>query len=179
MNQINFPLSNLYVRSPDQISAYDTYGTPILKFGVTQNYNSLRADDGNNRIVYLGFGLEQIADEAIRDTIVTRSINWLMNGVVLSTPNEDFTVNSFNLEQNYPNPFNPSTNISYTIPNESQVSLVVYDIMGKQVVELVNNKQPAGDYNVNFDAASLASGTYFYKLTAGEFISVKKMVLLK
>ncbi len=178
-DQVNFSLSSLYPRSPDEFNPYDASATSLFTFSSYTQYNSLRADDGNSRVVYLGFGVEQVADEAIRDTIVTRSINWLMNGVVLSTPNEEFTVNSFNLEQNYPNPFNPSTTISYTIPNESQVSLVVYDIMGKQVAELVNNKQPAGDYNVNFDAASMASGTYFYKLTAGEFISVKKMILLK
>jgi hypothetical protein len=178
-NQVNFSLSSLYPRSPDQFDPYDATAASLFTFSSYTQYNSLRADDGNNRVVYLGFGLEQIADKTIRDTIITRSINWLMNGVVLNTPNEDFTVKSFNLEQNYPNPFNPSTTISYTIPNESQVSLVVYDIMGRQVAELVNSKQLAGDYNVNFDAASLASGTYFYKLTAGEFISVKKMVLLK
>jgi len=85
----------------------------------------------------------------------------------------------FSLEQNYPNPFNPSTRIAYSIPKELQVSLKIYDVMGREVVEVVNGRQSAGDYNVEFDAASLASGTYFYKLTAGDFVSVKKMVLLK
>jgi len=85
----------------------------------------------------------------------------------------------FNLEQNYPNPFNPATTIAYSIPKESQVSLKIYDVMGREVVEVVNGRQSAGSYNVEFDASSLASGTYLYKLTAGEFISVKKMVLLK
>ena len=83
------------------------------------------------------------------------------------------------LEQNYPNPFNPATTISYSIPKESQVSLKIYDVMGREVDELVSGRQTAGSYTVDFDAASLASGTYFYKLTAGDFISVKKMVLLK
>ncbi|MCK7520953.1 MAG: T9SS type A sorting domain-containing protein [Ignavibacteriales bacterium] len=55
----------------------------------------------------------------------------------------------------------------------------IYDVMGREVVELVNGRQTAGSYNVEFDASSLASGTYFYKLTAGDFVSVKKMVLLK
>jgi len=89
------------------------------------------------------------------------------------------TPKMFSLEQNYPNPFNPATTIAYSIPKESQVSLKIYDVMGREVVEVVNGRQSAGDYNVEFDAASLASGTYFYKLTAGDFISVKKMVLLK
>jgi hypothetical protein len=85
----------------------------------------------------------------------------------------------FSLEQNYPNPFNPSTTLAYSIPKESQVSLKIYDVMGREVVELVNGRQTAGAYTVDFDAASLASGTYFYKLTADDFVSVKKMVLLK
>jgi hypothetical protein len=85
----------------------------------------------------------------------------------------------FSLEQNYPNPFNPTTTITYTIPKESQVSLKIYDVMGREVVELASGRQTAGSYTVEFDASSLASGTYFYKLTAGEFVSVKKMVLLK
>jgi hypothetical protein len=85
----------------------------------------------------------------------------------------------FSLEQNYPNPFNPTTIIAYTIPQESQVSLKIYDMMGREVVELASGRQTIGSYNVEFDASSLASGTYFYKLTAGEFISVKKMLLLK
>ena len=85
----------------------------------------------------------------------------------------------FSLEQNYPNPFNPATTIAYSIPKESQVSLKIYDVMGREVVELASGRQAAGSYNIEFDASSLASGTYFYKLTAGDFISVKKMVLLK
>jgi hypothetical protein len=85
----------------------------------------------------------------------------------------------FSLEQNYPNPFNPSTKIAYSIVKESDVSLKIYDVMGREVAELVNGRQVSGAYSVEFDASSLASGTYFYKLTAGEFTSVKKMVLLK
>jgi len=85
----------------------------------------------------------------------------------------------FSLEQNYPNPFNPSTTLAYSIPKESEVSLKIYDVMGREVVELVSGRQTAGSFTVEFDASSLASGTYFYKLTADDFVSVKKMVLLK
>lgn len=92
---------------------------------------------------------------------------------------EEGIPSKFDLSQNYPNPFNPATTISYSIPKESQVSLKIYDVMGREVAELVNGKQLAGSYHAEFDASSLASGTYFYKLTANEFVSVKKMVLLK
>jgi len=93
----------------------------------------------------------------------------------------------FILEQNYPNPFNPSTKIRYTIPQvianvvkQSQlVTLKVYDILGNEVLTLVNEDNPAGSYEVNFDAKGLSSGIYFYKLQAGSFVETKKMILLK
>lgn len=85
----------------------------------------------------------------------------------------------FSLNQNYPNPFNPSTKITYTLASKSAVTLNVYDIIGNEVVSLVNKEQEAGSYEINFDASSLTSGVYFYKLNAGNFVSVKKMLLLK
>ena len=85
----------------------------------------------------------------------------------------------FAISQNYPNPFNPSTMISYSIPRNSFVHLKVFDILGNDVAELVNEQKPAGSYEVKFDGASLPSGVYFYQLTAGEFIQTKKMILLK
>jgi len=88
-------------------------------------------------------------------------------------------VNSFNLEQNYPNPFNPSTKINYTLAERSNVTLKVYDVLGKEVANLVNSSQDAGSHSVNFDASNLASGLYIYTLQAGNFISSKKMMLLK
>ena len=87
--------------------------------------------------------------------------------------------NSFQLSQNYPNPFNPTTTISYRIAENSFVSLKVYDILGKEVATLVNGYQTANKYDVTFDASNLASGTYIYKLTAGDFVSSQKMMLMK
>jgi len=173
------PLNSVYTRSPDEISAFDAFTTPIVQFGTGPKINSVRADNGNHRVVYFGFAFEQFNDVAIADTLVKRSVKWLTDGIVLDNSVEGPVPSSYTLEQNYPNPFNPATTIAYSIPQESQVSLKIYDVMGREVVELVSGKQLAGAYSVEFDAASLASGTYFYKLTAGEFISVKKMVLLK
>jgi hypothetical protein len=86
----------------------------------------------------------------------------------------------FALAQNYPNPFNPTTNITYSLANVSDVNLVVYDILGRRVATLVNARQQLpGSYNVSFDASRLASGTYIYRLEAGDFVSVKKMLLVK
>jgi hypothetical protein len=86
---------------------------------------------------------------------------------------------SFTLEQNYPNPFNPTTQINYTIAERGNVSLVVYDLLGKEVANLVNGVKEPGTYKVNFDASSLPSGIYAYRIQAGNFVQTKKMMLLK
>ena len=86
---------------------------------------------------------------------------------------------TYTLAQNYPNPFNPTTNIKYSITKESQVSLKVYDLLGREVANLISSKQAAGSYEVNFNASKLASGIYFYKLDTGDFVQMKKMQLIK
>jgi hypothetical protein len=89
------------------------------------------------------------------------------------------TPNSFNLAQNYPNPFNPTTKISWQSPVSSHQTLKVYDVLGNEVATLVNEFREAGSYEVVFNASSLASGIYFYKLQAGSFVETKKMILMK
>jgi len=86
---------------------------------------------------------------------------------------------SFNLSQNYPNPFNPSTTINYTIPEESSVKLKIFDILGSEILTIVDETQKAGNYSVNFNASDLPGGVYFYTIYAGEFTSTKKMSLIK
>jgi|GEM_PF-1712566 len=91
---------------------------------------------------------------------------------------------NFVLNQNYPNPFNPGTTISYSIPENDYVQIVVYDIIGNEMAILVNEEQPAGNYKIEFNGYSnevrnLPSGVYFYRLRAGDFIETKKMILLK
>ncbi len=85
----------------------------------------------------------------------------------------------FELSQNYPNPFNPSTVISYQLPVSSEVSLKIYDMLGRELQTLVNTRQDAGRYTMSFNASSLASGLYFYRLQAGTFVETRKMTLLK
>ena len=89
------------------------------------------------------------------------------------------TVNSFALSQNYPNPFNPSTKINYTLPAKSNVSLKVFDMLGREVANLFNAVQEAGNHSVNFNASKLASGLYIYTLRSGNNVMSKKMMLLK
>jgi len=85
----------------------------------------------------------------------------------------------FSLSQNYPNPFNPVTRIDYSIKESGFVSLRVYDTIGNEVSTLVNENKPAGSYSVNFNAGSLPSGMYIYRLTSGKFTSSKKLTVIK
>lgn len=86
---------------------------------------------------------------------------------------------AFELSQNFPNPFNPTTNIKFAVANTQQVTLKVFNVLGKEVATLVNEKKEAGTYSVDFSAVNLASGTYIYRLQAGAFVQTKKMVVLK
>ncbi|HZW40366.1 MAG TPA: T9SS type A sorting domain-containing protein [Ignavibacteriaceae bacterium] len=93
--------------------------------------------------------------------------------------NESTSIIDYSLEQNYPNPFNPSTKIKYTLPKQGLVIIKVYDVLGKEIMNLVNEEKPSGEYEVEFDGSSLSSGIYFYQIQAGEFLDTKKMVLMK
>ncbi len=86
---------------------------------------------------------------------------------------------SFRLEQNYPNPFNPTTGIRFQVPGVSDVKLTVYDILGREVAVLVNERKAVGTYEVKFDGTGLASGAYFYRLTAGSFVQTKRLLFLR
>jgi len=96
---------------------------------------------------------------------------------ILSFENPSAT--EFTLAQNYPNPFNPATKIEYSIPGDRFVELRVYDVMGSEIITLVNEQKTAGTHSVLFDASNIPSGVYFYTLTAGDFVSTKKMMLVR
>lgn len=93
--------------------------------------------------------------------------------------NNNSNIKTFSLCQNYPNPFNPTTKISYSIKEGGLVTLKVYDVLGNEVVDLVNGQKEAGTYEVEFNAANLPSGIYFYKLQSGKFTAVNKMILMR
>lgn len=107
-----------------------------------------------------------------------------MSGVITvqsttNIENEKGTVKEFKLFQNYPNPFNPSTTISWQSPVSGHLTLKVYDILGNKVATLVDENKPAGSYEINFDGSKLTSGLYFYKLQVNQYVSVRKMLIIK
>lgn len=113
----------------------------------------------------------------ISDLDIIQNVEFLSNfkGENLALINPE----NYELKQNYPNPFNPSTTISFSLPKSDFVSLKVYDATGKEVADLLNKNLGQGSYDVKFDAANLTSGVYFYKLITGDFVSTKKMMLVK
>ncbi|MDQ3022607.1 MAG: SBBP repeat-containing protein [Bacteroidota bacterium] len=153
----------------------------------TVKYNSFGQQQWVKRYDYSG----QFADIASKIAVdnagnlyVTGSSNRDFLTIKYSQPTEIINLlleipSEFNLEQNYPNPFNPSTNISYQLPASSFISLKVFDILGKEVATLVNQKQNAGSYSVSFDGSNLSNGIYFYKIEADNFIETKRMILIK
>lgn len=101
-------------------------------------------------------------------------------GIVLEVKNTlNGTPTEFALSQNYPNLFNPTTIIRYALPKAQHITLKIYNIMGQEIARLVNTQKNPGYYDVSFDASTLASGVYFYCLQSEDYVTVKKMILLK
>jgi hypothetical protein len=108
------------------------------------------------------------------------TVNLSLSSVATSvSDNAATTPESFELSQNYPNPFNPSTDIRFQVPAVGNVKLAVYDLLGREVAVLVNEKKESGSYQVTFNANNLASGVYMYRLQAGSFVEARKMLLIK
>ena len=125
-----------------------------------------------------GFGANHFAN-LVQKPEITWILTWGDFTAIKVEKQGDAVPAEFALEQNYPNPFNPSTKISFALPTEGNVSLKVYNSLGEEVANLMNNVMKAGAYSVNFDASNLTSGVYFYSLQYNGTVSTKKMVLMK
>ena len=127
--------------------------------------------------IWIPGGFFPVSVNTTKLLVLSDSIGCIMTGV--SNSNFSMLPGSFRLSQNYPNPFNPVTRIKYSVPVQSSVKLILYDVLGKEVKTIVNEVKPAGEYIYDLNASSLSSGVYFYKLEAGSFVDTKRMILLK
>ncbi|MEW5800193.1 MAG: M6 family metalloprotease domain-containing protein [Bacteroidota bacterium] len=173
--------------SPDELTVDTTVANPSFVWNNASgsNYAGVWWEHASGgKVVFWSFGFEAINDSAAgansKAQAMTAILNWFSG--VTSTPDLDGVHTSpfvYALQSNYPNPFNPATTIQYSLQNEGPVQLTVYDMLGKEVATLVNEKQRAGNHAVTFDASRLSSGVYLYKLISGRFVQTRKMILLK
>lgn len=143
--------------------------------GISQVYTYFSKNQGVTGSGTCTWKVERVSNPSQQSAPVTFGATTAPIGIIQISA----IVKEFTLGQNYPNPFNPVTNINFSIPKSEFVSLRVYDILGREVKALVSQNLTAGEYEVNFDAAGLSSGMYYYSLRADEYVSVKKMVLVK
>jgi len=163
----NPELEVFYLRSMDNGNNWEAEDS-LSSFPVNSEESRVSAFEGNVFVVWADFPLGGISEIIFRRYTSPAPVN-----------NETNPPTEFDLYQNYPNPFNPYTTIEYQIPEISLVTLKVYDVLGNEITTLVNEEKPAGSYEVEFDATTLPSGVYFYRLQAGDFFETKKMVLMK
>ena len=150
-------------------------GVPVVSRIVTDNYSWCSSQ---YKFPIFSISIKTMHTDA--DQTVTKcAVITISNTSVGVIPIGSQVVNQYKLHQNYPNPFNPSTSITFDIVQSSDVKLVVYDALGREVSELVNERLSNGSYRVDFNAANLTSGVYFYKLSAGDFSETKMMMLVK
>lgn len=207
LNTTSIYYTSIYLFSPDGDSLELTYGTnPTVHGG--KRHMTVVFDDQSNTLLFGGklvapIGIvkpksnlnEKFAGKnpkgwwKIKAKISSNNNQGILygwgiqinNDILASNGNQNSTelAQNFKLEQNFPNPFNPTTKISFSLPQNESVKLKVFDISGKEVATLVNANMPQGQHSVEFNAAGLSSGVYFYKIDTGSFTDVKKMMLLK
>ncbi len=175
----NSPLSGTLLLAVDSLG--DTVSTSISNYSGYYNIPSLL--NGNYSVIANKIGYGKVTYPQKVDINLTS--NPIVNGINISitaTGVDNGISNvpkAFALYQNYPNPFNPSTLIKYSVLKSSLVTLKVFDVLGREVSTLVNETKMPGNYKVTFNASKLASGVYFYQLRAGDYASIKKMLLMK
>jgi len=168
-------------RYVNEIDALGANSVNILSFWLKPEENpGIRALHGTTgKLVFTCFGFETIAQVEKRSLLAEGIINWFDLPVGVNEEEASSLPEVFDLMQNYPNPFNPVTSIQYNVSEASNVSIKVYDLIGREIAILVDEFKQPGVYQVTFGGENLASGVYFYKMNAGEFSAVRKMNLLK
>lgn len=165
--------TNIVVNSKDIVYANTQSGI----YSSTNNGDSWTALSGSlSETTYLGLDANQYLYAGTKTGSIYRTISSTMTGVSIDQSSE---IKGYRLDNNYPNPFNPVTTISFDVPELTHVSIRVYDCLGRYVATLANRKYISGHHEERFDASELCTGVYFYKLQAGSYTSVKKMVVIK
>jgi hypothetical protein len=182
-NQIVLEVANISkTAEADNVEIKLVKPSKFLKFKEDQ-VEITHIDKNKETEAAFNFDIALLAPANSKDTVMFqitgKGVNATKSFILKYSPPKQYT-----LYQNYPNPFNPTTTIRYSIPaaetqNFASVQLKVYDVLGREVTTLVNEEKKPGNYEVRFNASNFASGVYIYRLTAGNFVSVKKMMLLK
>ncbi|MFZ2323179.1 MAG: T9SS type A sorting domain-containing protein [Ignavibacteriaceae bacterium] len=195
-------IDDLLSEAGDTISSYrdripysdSNFGNVCVEVGSTNLFGQIRAKksfvkfdlSGYSYSLVNGIGVDSIYNSWDFGYSLSKIKGCILNGVVYGDTtitdvekNTDLIPGEYKLEQNYPNPFNPSTTITYQLPNSSKVTLKVFDVLGEELITLVDEYKDSGKYEVQFNASDLPSGVYFYRIRSGNLIETKKMILLK
>jgi hypothetical protein len=158
---------NDYLQS---VFTYDANGNELTGYNTQWYTNQWKPVDGSFDV--------KINGDDYYFTGYSINLKYILVSTGIAADNSSI-IKGYSLSQNYPNPFNPSTTINYSVPKSGPVELIVYNVMGREVVTLVNEQKPVGNYSVKFDAGKFTSGVYFYQLKSGDFISTRKLIILK
>jgi hypothetical protein len=165
------------------LSPVDEFAHVMFHYDDSEWDGALRIETETYRVIYLGFGFEAIDNPDSRNTLMQNSIEWLTDGTSDADEPGVTIPAEFALGQNYPNPFNPETVIPYALPVRADVTIRVFDVLGREAVELFHGSQNAGTHTITWNAANQSSGVYFYTLEANSgdniFRSTRKLVLMK
>lgn len=159
----------------DSVATTPEFNTNPLNPGDTL-FTSLHVFADN---ITTGTANVQLQVGTFRNPLVRTSIDFVASVNPVSVEDEKTVVKDFYLQQNYPNPFNPSTKINFGLKKAGNVQITVYNILGNKVATLLNSYKAAGNHSVNFNASSLSSGVYLYRIVSNEFVQTRKMILEK
>jgi hypothetical protein len=178
---VSFKLQLIDSQTSEVLGSYDEIVFDQSNLPVHTNYcYQVNTQGIGNRNVYLRL----IVDNNFNSDYAMGELHAIGNTLQkISVQKMDYTngeiVKNYALFQNYPNPFNPTTTINYQLPQTGNVTLKIYDILGREVATLVNEQKNQGRYSVNFDASSLASGVYIYRIKVNDYVCSKKMLMIK
>ena len=182
--QANFLLWDSVANNADSVIIERKGGSDTLNYKIVgevsknKNYFLDESPDTVNVISnqYM-YRIKLVNQYSYSDYVYSPIITWSRVTDIYTENNEIPKI--YSLKQNYPNPFNPNTTIEYAIPKQSNVTIIIFDLLGREVMTLVNEVKQAGNYKVKFNAYNLPSGVYIYRIKAGDFVAIKKLILLK